>query len=702
MCLDDVTLSAGSKGTVYTPEDYIKMNSLAPMNDGDINPLPVVAGNGRGNDAYACNAYGGTNPTGWITYDVDAPTAGTSLNANLTVYGGSIAADGYVYATYNDNTWKKIDPLTGTVAAQGNLGMFFVDCTYDYTTDMMYGSYSGTLYTWDLTTHTTAEVGQMHGSMQMIACDLNGQMYGIEYQTGDFYAIDKTTGACTQIGTTGYSPAYVQSGGFDHNTGKLYWAGYTTTGIFAEINLATGAATILGNNVGEQLSWCVPYDYNPGPVPPTPTPADGILGAMIFVDGEWEAFVEYPTNTYTYEGDGQEICVRMVYDGTAELPSNNFYYAMSCEECIGGLEPVCEPGAPIYGEITADDQVRVYWDDQPTPQPGEGDTFEYNFDNSSLDGLTLIDADGDGNNWMLGSVAMTTGYGHNGSTDMILSKSYDNNYGALTPDNYIVFPQSAITTGSTFSFWACGQDASWASEHFGVAVSTTGTNASDFTTVAEWTMTAKGTKAVRDGRDQGNWYNYTVDLSNYAGMEVYIAIRHFNCTDMFYLDVDDVMLGIANKGNRDGIIGYNIYRSEDNVDYALAGTVPGTATEYFDNPGEGTFYYQVTAVYANCESEPAVSGENPDVNYVIVGRTGIGENSIEVNLFPNPTKGNVTIQAVNMHRITVVSVLGQVVFDTELDQDEYILNMSKFNTGMYMVRVYTDEGVTVKRVTVLH
>ena len=55
-----------------------------------------------------------------------------------------------------------------------------------------------------------------------------------------------------------------------------------------------------------------------------------------------------------------------------------------------------------------------------------------------------------------------------------------------------------------------------------------------------------------------------------------------------------------------------------------------------------------------------------------------------------------------MHRITVVSVLGQVVFDTELDQDEYILNMAKFNTGMYMVRVYTDEGVTVKRVTVLH
>ena len=482
----------------------------------------------------------------------------------------------------------------------------------------------------------------------------------------------------------------------------------------ADIAYPMSGCTYVGNSNSDFLSldgvtWEHSTDYAldytwmirgtvEGGVTPPPTPVDGILGAMIFVDGEWEAFVEAPTNSYTYEGDGEEICVRIVYDGVAEMPANNLYYAMSCEECIGGLEPVCEPGAPIYGEVTADDQVRVYWDNEPGPQPDEGDTFVYDFENGSLDGLLLIDNDGDGYNWL----ANTSFGGHNGSTGIIYSQSYDNNFGALTPDNYIVFPQSNIANGSTFSFWACGQDASWASEHFGVAVSTTGTNASDFTTIAEWTMTAKGTKAVRDGRDQGNWYNYTVDLSDYAGMPVYIAIRHFNSTDMFYLDVDDVELGIANKGNRDGIIGYNIYRSEDNVDYALIASVPGTATEYIDNPGEGTFYYQVTAVYANCESEPAISGENPDVNYVMVGRTGIGENSANVNLFPNPTKGNVTIQAMNMHRITVVSVLGQVVFDTELDQDEYILNMAQFNTGMYMVRVYTDEGVTVKRVTVLH
>ena len=79
----------------------------------------------------------------------------------------------------------------------------------------------------------------------------------------------------------------------------------------------------------------------------------------------------------------------------------------------------------------------------------------------------------------------------------------------------------------------------------------------------------------------------------------------------------------------------------------------------------------------------------------------VGENSDMVALYPNPTKDNVTIEANGMNRITVVSVLGQVVFDTEVSGNEYTLSMAQFNAGMYMVRVYTESGVTVKRVTVM-
>ena len=36
---------------------------------------------------------------------------------------------------------------------------------------------------------------------------------------------------------------------------------------------------------------------------------------------------------------------------------------------------------------------------------------------------------------------------------------------------------------------------------------------------------------------------YVFDLSDYEGQEGYIAIRHFNVSDMFRLNIDDVMIG---------------------------------------------------------------------------------------------------------------------------------------------------------------
>ena len=174
----------------------------------------------------------------------------------------------------------------------------------------------------------------------------------------------------------------------------------------------------------------------------------------------------------------------------------------------------------------------------------------YDFENHSFNGWTQIDADGDGRGWSLGSSVWSSTQGHDGSSDMAVSASYDNNAGPLTPDNYLVSPQ--ISLGGHITFYACAQDASYAAEHFGVAVSTnSNTDPSDFTTIQEWTMTrGRGethSEATRSGnRTQGAWYEYTVDLSAYSGMG-YVAIRHFGCTDMWYLNIDDISLFSDNQ-----------------------------------------------------------------------------------------------------------------------------------------------------------
>ena len=140
---------------------------------------------------------------------------------------------------------------------------------------------------------------------------------------------------------------------------------------------------------------------------------------------------------------------------------------------------------------------------------------------------TTIDADGDGLTWQWSD-------NNNGilgymSSNCVYSESYDKkNKQALTPDNWLVSPK--VILGGSITFWAKGQDVRFFSENFGVAVSTTGnTDPADFTMVSEDNVTSH------------DWTQYTIDLSEYSG-EGYVAIRHYNVSDQFYLDIDDITI----------------------------------------------------------------------------------------------------------------------------------------------------------------
>ena len=150
-----------------------------------------------------------------------------------------------------------------------------------------------------------------------------------------------------------------------------------------------------------------------------------------------------------------------------------------------------------------------------------------NLTNGALpEGWTAVDNDGDGNNW---STHTNTGSGnfstHSGN-GVAISASYDN--GALTPDNWLISPQ--LDLKGTLSVWMRGQDAGWASEHFAIYLSTEATIAD----VSDFTI-----ELVPETITTGDYVEYTADLSAYEGQQGYIAIRHFNVTDMFWLDLDD-------------------------------------------------------------------------------------------------------------------------------------------------------------------
>lgn len=131
------------------------------------------------------------------------------------------------------------------------------------------------------------------------------------------------------------------------------------------------------------------------------------------------------------------------------------------------------------------------------------------FENGLPDGWVISDNDGDGYSW----------FAYGGT---MISQSYDNTLGVLTPDNWLISNQ--VPLGGSVSFYAEGVS-SYPAEVFAVYLSTT-------------SQTSGFTKIGGDYTATGTYTKYEVDLSAYSGMG-YIAIRHYNCTDQFYLTVDD-------------------------------------------------------------------------------------------------------------------------------------------------------------------
>ena len=174
---------------------------------------------------------------------------------------------------------------------------------------------------------------------------------------------------------------------------------------------------------------------------------------------------------------------------------------------------------------------------------GNRDNLVYDFEDGWQGWTTFQGNTTSPNSWMHNTSYPTsnnnfsTGYGYNSSDGFMLSESYISGSSsgsgtAVTPDNYLVSPQ--VRLGGSISFYAGARNTSYCAEKFSVMVSTTGnTNAASFTTVATWTLSLSAAGY--------NSTPYTVDLSAYSGMG-YVAIRHYDCTDQWFICVDDITI----------------------------------------------------------------------------------------------------------------------------------------------------------------
>ena len=77
---------------------------------------------------------------------------------------------------------------------------------------------------------------------------------------------------------------------------------------------------------------------------------------------------------------------------------------------------------------------------------------------------------------------------------------------------------------------------------------------------------------------------------------------------------------------------------------------------------------------------------------------GVNElDGLEANVYPNPANDQLTVECVGAKRVTIVSMTGETLYEAEVGANKVVLSLSEYPSGMYFVRIQSDEGCFIKK-----
>jgi hypothetical protein len=431
------------------------------------------------------------------------------------------------------------------------------------------------------------------------------------------------------------------------------------------------------NTTGETYYLCIDNIKVTGVEAEVTRPA---IGALVYANDELIALLNHGETSFTHEVNRytSEYCIRIVQDGSRETGD---YYALAAPQCAEA-ELDCVAPKNLRAEELGD-KVRISWEREI-----------YTGFEEDPQGWTFLDADGDGFNFGIyaaGGMNPDGSVNNTGTNASLTSFSYNNSYGALHPDNYAFMPRIKVMENASMTFYAAGFDPSYAVEHFGVAVASS--DGLNIATIAEW-----------DSRNP--YQSYSVDLSAYEGQEIYLGFRHFTNVSNYALCIDNITVtNVVWAGTTSQTYGYYVYRSTDAQTYDLIGVTTGSVMHYDDNDTSAdTYYYQVTAINTivggECESAPAMA-EDGIHDYVTAHTDGVNERVEDISVYPNPAQDQVTVAADEMLRVSLINTLGQIVYDAPAEGNVTSINLSDVEAGLYLIRINTVNGVSVRQLSVV-
>ena len=143
------------------------------------------------------------------------------------------------------------------------------------------------------------------------------------------------------------------------------------------------------------------------------------------------------------------------------------------------------------------------------------------------------------------------------------------------------------------------------------------------------------------------------------------------------------------EGSTGELVYFDVYRDQE----AIA-TVGSDVYQYVDSIPDGSqAEYFIMAVYSDgCEA--------PSQTETGYGYASLEEQDARVQIYPNPVDGELNIQAEGHQKVIVFNQLGQQIAMIETEESKQTLNLSHFPSGVYLLQIITQYGMTTKNIIV--
>jgi len=213
----------------------------------------------------------------------------------------------------------------------------------------------------------------------------------------------------------------------------------------------------------------------------------------------------------------------------------------------------------------------------------------------------------------------------------------------------------------------------------------------NFAGAVQWQQSSNGTNwndiekantalLVCESMTNSQYYRAKVTLGETVySDEVYVEVSPVPPTPTI-TKVENTLISSADEGNQ-------WYNEE--------GLIPGAIEKTFTLTENG-IYYTIVSLIDICPSLPSDS--------ILVSDLSIGGNAVRdgrFTIFPNPINDKLTIKndKLKINSVALIDVLGKEVINVQKNRvNEVTINTAKISTGVYQVRIVTDDGTFTYKV----